>query len=285
MDWFCRCDYVEATVSVKVFLKKLQEDLLSYLQHDFVASAQSSYFFDLKEKLQDKQFLVSLDFAENYTCQVQDAIQSYHWVNSQVTLHPYVIYYRKNGKLKHENFVVVSEHDKHDAMTVHLFNKKMISFLKTKFGANNVQKVIYFSDGAPTHYKNKSNFTNLMWNKRDFRVSAEWHFFATSHGKGACDGIGGTVKRCARKASLQYEIITTPKHFFDWAEKYFKKISFAYSTSAEHESEVNKLTRRYETAKTVKNTRQYHSFVPQNTKLITCKYFSAATVSDKVAIL
>ena len=28
-------------------------------------------------------------------------------------------------------------------------------------------------------------------------------FFATSHGKSACDGIGGTVKRLTRKASLQ----------------------------------------------------------------------------------
>ena len=28
-------------------------------------------------------------------------------------------------------------------------------------------------------------------------------FLATSHGKGPCDGIGGTVKRLATKASLQ----------------------------------------------------------------------------------
>jgi hypothetical protein len=34
-------------------------------------------------------------------------------------------------------------------------------------------------------------------------VSAEWHFFATSHRKGPADGIGGTVKRLAEKTSLQ----------------------------------------------------------------------------------
>jgi hypothetical protein len=28
----------------------------------------------------------------------------------------------------------------------------------------------------------------------DFKVRGEWHFFATSHGKGPCDGIGGTLK-------------------------------------------------------------------------------------------
>jgi len=36
----------------------------------------------------------------------------------------------------------------------------------------------------------------------DFGVAAEWHFSATSHGKGACDGVGGTVKRFAARASL-----------------------------------------------------------------------------------
>lgn len=31
----------------------------------------------------------------------------------------------------------------------------------------------------------------------------EWHFFATSHGKNVCDGVSGTIKREAAKASLQ----------------------------------------------------------------------------------
>ena len=42
-------------------------------------------------------------------------------------------------------------------------------------------------------------------------------FFATSHGKGPCDGIGGTDKRLAAKASLQRpypEQIMTPRQLF-----------------------------------------------------------------------
>ena len=30
-------------------------------------------------------------------------------------------------------------------------------------------------------------------NEVDFGMPAEWHFFATSDGKGPCDGVGGTV--------------------------------------------------------------------------------------------
>ena len=37
----------------------------------------------------------------------------------------------------------------------------------------------------------------------DFGIEASWNFFATSHGKSPCDGIGGTVKRVTGRASLQ----------------------------------------------------------------------------------
>ncbi len=50
-------------------------------------------------------------------------------------------------------------------------------------------------------HKNKYNFINLCHHFEDFGVAAEWHFFATSHGKIACDGIRGTVKRMVTKAS------------------------------------------------------------------------------------
>ena len=41
-------------------------------------------------------------------------------------------------------------------------------------------------------------------------------FFPTSHGKGPCDGMGGTAKRLAAKASLQWpysEQIMTARQF------------------------------------------------------------------------
>ncbi len=54
--------------------------------------------------------------------------------------------------------------------------------------------------------------SNLFARKVD--SPAEWHLSATSHGKGPCDGVGGTVKRLAARASLQrpYEKqILTPR--------------------------------------------------------------------------
>ena len=53
----------------------------------------------------------------------------------------------------------------------------------------------------------------------NFDVECEWHFFTTSHGKSASDGIGGVVKRMIVKASLhrpfeiKYQLLRTCTHF------------------------------------------------------------------------
>ena len=58
----------------------------------------------------------------------------------------------------------------------------------------------------------------------DFDVECEWHFFATSHGKSACDGIGGVVKRVTAKASLQRPFenqILTPQDMYKFCKENF----------------------------------------------------------------
>ena len=80
-------------------------------------------------------------------------------------------------------------------------------------------KVIYFSDGCAGQYKNLKNFLNLCLHEYDFGMPAEWNFFATSHGKGPSDGIGGTIKREATRASLMRpykDQILTPDALFEF---------------------------------------------------------------------
>ena len=43
--------------------------------------------------------------------------------------------------------------------------------------------------------KTEKNFINLAHHFGDFGIEVQWHFFATSHGKGPYDGIGRTIKR------------------------------------------------------------------------------------------
>ena len=74
-------------------------------------------------------------------------------------------------------------------------------------------------------------------------------FFATSHGKSACDGIGGTVKREAAKKSLQATVmghILNPMDLCTWASQNIEGIHFLYCSKEEvklHSDELTDLNR------------------------------------------
>ena len=58
--------------------------------------------------------------------------------------------------------------------------------------------------------------------KKVFEIKAEWHFFAKSHGKNACDRVGRTLKRLAAHASLQRAIhdqILNPHQLYDFGKR------------------------------------------------------------------
>ena len=93
-----------------------------------------------------------------------------------------------------------------------------------------------------------------------------WKQSGTSHGKSACDGIGGTVKRPANKASLKrpaHNQILTPLDMFSYCESDVTGIKFFYMSSTTIKENVILLQDRYNAAQTVKGTRQLHRFVPQ----------------------
>ena len=70
---------------------------------------QKNYLKNLKENLKPNEAIIILDFAENCSFVVQDAVQGYHWNNSQATLHPFAVYYRGDeGQLCKTNFWIVS---------------------------------------------------------------------------------------------------------------------------------------------------------------------------------
>ena len=145
-NFFFRCYLSLVTESKKVFLEHLAEDLLILLKQDFIAKSQAEYLAKLKDTVGEGEFIVTEDFSENYTYQIQNEIQSQHWCKDQITLHVFVVYYRENNVLRNENFVIFSENLKHDSVAVHLFNGILISQLKGKFG-DRIRKFFYFRLG------------------------------------------------------------------------------------------------------------------------------------------
>ena len=116
--------------------------------------------------------------------------KGFHWENPQATLHPFVAYFRSsNGDLKHTSICVISSCFKHDQTAVHCFLAKVITLMKQK--VNNIKIFHFYS--APSQYKNYKGLVNLCHCRLDHGIDAVLNFFATSLGKNACDGIGGTV--------------------------------------------------------------------------------------------
>ena len=214
------------------------------------------------------EFLVIADFSENYSFVLQDAAQGFHWNNSQATIHPFVAYYMDSDELCHLSYVVISDCNHHDTIAVHLYQKYLIEHLTKRFGLP-PYKVYYFSDGAASQYKNRKNFINLCHHQDDFGVPAEWHFSATSHGKGACDGVGGSLKRLAARVSLQCPYdhqIMTPHQLFEWAVDNIPAVSFQYVTIDDYKREEALLEHRFQQSRTIPGTRKLHCYLCQEIK-------------------
>ena len=118
-----------------------------------------------------------LDFAENYSFIVQDAMQGFHWNSSQTTIHPFVIYYVNSEKSSQNRLDIacISDHLQHHTVVAYSFQKVVLEYLKVKLPM--LKKMIYFSDGCGGQYKNYKNFMNLMKHHDDFALDAEWNFF------------------------------------------------------------------------------------------------------------
>ena len=101
-------------------------------------------------------------------------------------------------------------------------------------------------------------------------------FFATSHGKEPCDGIGGTVKRLVSNAGLQCisdSIILNPHDMFKYCKKNFQGIKFIFITK-ELPKTRESLEDRFAKAITIPGTKSYHEFIPFNENTIAMKYCS-----------
>ena len=265
------------------FVESFCEKLELLLPHSFIATQQASFYKDCKSTLQPGELLVTADFSENYSFILQGAAQGFHWNNSQATIHPFVAYYIDSGELCHLSYVVISDCLQHDTVAVHLFQKRLIAYLRRKVSSY-PQKIYYFSDGAASQYKNRKNFINLCHHQEDFGVDAEWHFSATSHGKGACDGLGGTVKRLAARASLQRpydEQIMTPRQLFEWASDSIPAVSFEYCSTEDYKREQTHLEERFQQSRTIPGTRKLHSFAPISKDRVKTRVFSSSVISKE----
>lgn len=259
------------------FTSQFTAQLTDLIAHDFIAKKQSEFLATKKEELQPNEFIVISDFAENYSFAVQDEAQGWHWANAQCTIHPFAIYFKgeNDNKINYQSLIIIAESLKHNFESVYQFQLVLIDFLKQKF--ETIQKIFFFSDGAASQYKNKKNFFSLCQFKKRHGFEVEWHFFATSHGKGPCDGVGGAFKRNATRASLQRPFsqqITDAKTLYEWAIDTKSDIVFRYCTNGEYKKMESRLKKTFLKVQAITGTQKFHSFIPIDNNRTEARRFS-----------
>jgi hypothetical protein len=126
---------------------------------------------------------------------------------------------------------------------------------------------------------------NLSFHEADFGIRAEWNFFGTAHGKNACDGKGGTLKRSAAKKSLQQTMtnqILTPLDFFNHCKENIPSVCCFFTTKEEVKSVTTELAPRFNDAVLTPGTRKLHHFKPVADGFMEVVEFTFANATRKM---
>lgn len=259
-----RCTLSKHVTDIPNFIEKLLDSLEVLRPHSFISHEQSKYLDKLKNNIDNSSFIFLGDFAENYSFVVQDEVQSFHWNNMMCTLQPVVIYYKENNIVKHLSYCIISDDNSHDISFV--YKVIQIIFLDIKNKMPSMKQVYLFTDGCAGQYKNRKTLFNLCQIEKEFQLKAEWNFFATSHGKSPCDGLGGTIKRLTAAESLSRpynDQILNAKDMFTFCTKQIPGITFIYVGKDEMDQLRKNHQNRYELInQAIPGTRSFHQFIP-----------------------
>lgn len=117
----------------------------------------------------------------------------------------------------------------------------------------------------------------------DFGFEAEWHFFASCHGKNACDGVGGTTKREVSKASLQRATsnqILTVEDMYTFCKDNIKGITYFLVKKEEIILHIERLQTRFDNCLPIKGTRGFHRFHSISENIVRCYVTSETAIYE-----
>ena len=132
--------------------------------------------------------------------------------------------------------------------------------LREKFPSVKVLNV--FSDGAGSQFKQRFLFWNLHYREQDRHLKLTWNFFATSHGKGVVDELGGTVKRAVWRHVRSGQVhITTAEEYAKIAEQRNPKIHLQFIAEGDIDQIKPQLDAKWEDVLAVPKTHKMHCII------------------------
>ncbi|XP_041349280.1 uncharacterized protein LOC121368607 [Gigantopelta aegis] len=225
---------VQTVVPKETFLDILKKEAVEFRDHITRVKIQYEAIRTLKENLPQHHIILQMDFAENYSCNTMEEIQSAYFNKTGVTIHQVVCYYRGNdGSLEHKSFVAISDVLSHVSSTVIAIIETIIPYIKEI--DPDVKVLHYWTDSPISQYRNRFIFNFVANHHSLFGIHARWNYFEAGHGKGPCDGLGGSVNQLAGEAVGHGKAtIQDATDFFLWANNSnMASVKFIFVSSEE----------------------------------------------------
>ena len=182
---------VERSTNPKSLHLLLLSDFPSFQNHVQVKRIQESSFNQIKSK--SDVGLIQIDFAMAYSCEYQNEIQSALWSRDSINLFTLARFVNQNV----DCHLFVLDNYKKDKDAIFACLKEFYANTTT-FPEEHV-----FSDGPSSKFKNKYMMKLIQTLGKTHSIKEfHWNFFATGHGKGVVDGIGGEAKSLVRQHVL-----------------------------------------------------------------------------------
>ena len=242
------------------FMNMFRNDLVDFRQHTERVKCQYEQIKLLKENLPGSHVICQMDFAENYSCGHAEEIQTAYFDKCSVTLHPVVIYAKgADDTMVHTSYIYVSDTLSHNSGTVYAFLKRITDEVKSHHA--NIECIHYISDSPTSQYRNKAMMYVVANHDSLFGFKASWQYWEAGHGKGPCDGVGGTSKRLADLAvKRQTHTIQSARDYYQWgASQLHSQTKYCFVPKEECDDAYVELSSM--NIKPIKGTLDIHSVV------------------------
>ena len=124
-----------------------------------------------------------------------------------------------------------------------------------------ITNIHYITDSPVSQYRNKYITKIISMHGEYFEgIHCTWDYLESGHGKGPCDGVGGSLKRFADNAVKKGVIINNAVDFFEWASENNDKMTCLYVTPGD----VSNTERMLRNAQFVKGLSKCHTIRPFN---------------------
>lgn len=215
----------EKTGLLKDLIEAFRQELTKFKKHAYNIRNQYIEYQRCIKNLDDHTVAIHIDFSENYATKMCTEIQAMHFGASRslITLHTGLIYYSNHDPLP---FCSISANNYHGPEAIWEHLKPVLNYIRDQYPT--VDTVHFFSDGPTSQYRQKKNFYLFAKYTKIYGFKATWNFFEASHGKGAADGIGGTIKRKMDSLVAYGSDITDAESAFEMLNKSGIKIKLFY---------------------------------------------------------